>query len=85
MLAIVLPFVWFRARVSGRLPVLSGSRRWFVRCESLAPPVSAGVRGDHRGGGRADRGGWQRDQHTTLLFLVKCFLEDIRAAFRDRR
>jgi hypothetical protein len=43
MLAILLPFVWFRARVSGRLPVLSGHYRWFVRRESLAPPVSGGI------------------------------------------
>lgn len=81
-LAIVLPFVWFRARVSGRLPVLSGHYRWFIRRESLAPPVSGGVTDV---AAALTDGEWQRDPHTTLLFLVNSFIEDIRAAFHGRQ
>jgi hypothetical protein len=81
-LAIVLPFVWFRARVSGRLPVLSGHYRWFVRRESLAPPVSGGMTDV---AAALTDGEWQRDPDTALLFLVNSFMEDVRAALRSSR
>jgi hypothetical protein len=81
-LAIVLPFVWFRARVSGRLPVLSGHYRWFVRRESLAPPVSGGM--SDVAAALTD-GEWQRDPDTTLLFLVNSFMQDVRTALRGSR
>jgi hypothetical protein len=81
-LVIVLPFVWFRARVSGRLPVLSGHYRWFVRRESLAPPVSGGMTDV---AAALTDGEWQRDPDTALLFLVNSFMQDVRAAFRSSR
>ncbi|WP_028927574.1 ABC transporter substrate-binding protein [Pseudonocardia acaciae] len=70
----------FRARISGRVPLLSGYYRWFVRRHSLAPgrvgsmPSVATALTERE---------WPSEPEQTLLFMVNSFMEDIRAAYRN--
>jgi hypothetical protein len=83
-LAKFLRFLWFRARVSGRVPLLSGYYRWFRHKHSLAPlqaksmpAVAAAL--------TKRNGGWCSDPELILLFMVNAFMQDIRVAYRGGR
>jgi hypothetical protein len=76
--AIPLAALIYRARFSGRVPVLSGYYRWFVRRDSLAPR-----RAGNMPSVAAELINWGTQPDTTLLFLVNSFMEDIRAAYRS--
>ena len=83
-LARFLRFLWFRARVSGRVPLLSGYYRWFVHKKSLAP-----LEAKNMPAAAADltkrNGGWYSDPEPILLFMVNAFMQDIRVAYRGGR
>jgi len=67
-----------RVRVSGRVPVLGGYYRWFLRRDSLAPRRSGGMSSI-----AAELTNWQTQPDAALRFLVNSFLEDVRAAYRN--
>lgn len=69
----------YRARISGRVLLLSGYYRWFVRRDSLAPPNSGGFPSVAV---ELTKDAWPNQPHAMLLFLVNSFIEDIRAEYR---
>lgn len=79
-LAIPIASLFYRARVSGRVPLLSGYYRWFIRRDSLAPEQTGSMPAV---GTRLLKSEWENQPETTMLFLVNCFMEDIRAAYRN--
>ncbi len=77
--AIPLTALLYRARISGRVPLLSGHYRWFVRRDSLAPRLAGAMPSV---AAELTAVAWRDQPNTTLLFLVNSFMEDIRAAYR---
>ena len=78
--AIGLTAFLYRARISGRVPVLSGHYRWFLRRVSLAPRRVGGMPSV---AAELTSAAWRVQPNATLLFLVNSFIEDIRAAYRS--
>ena len=78
--AVSVAKILYRARISGRIPVLSGHYRWFVRRDSLAPRRAGGMPSVAI---ELTKTAWPAQPNTTLLFLVNSFIEDIRAAYRS--
>lgn len=78
-LLILIPPLWFRARFSGHVPVVSGRYRWFLRQPYLAP----GRDGNFIG--LAERlvvDKWSSElPEQVLRLMVNAFLEDLRVAF----
>lgn len=72
----------FRVAVTGRVPVLSGQYRWFLRQPHLAPEMSGNF---VRFARRLVDGEWQNEapEYVSRL-LVNAFLEDLRRAYRLR-
>jgi len=72
----------FRLAVTGRVPVLSGQYRWFMRQPHLAPEMSGSF---PRFARRLTDGEWQKEapEYVSRL-LVNAFLEDLRRAYRLR-
>ncbi|GAA4545922.1 type 1 periplasmic-binding domain-containing protein [Amycolatopsis samaneae] len=72
----------FRAAATGRVPLLSGPYRWFLRQPHLAPEMSGSF---VRFARRLTDGEWQREapEYVSRL-LVNAFLEDLRRAYRIR-
>ena len=79
-LALPVAALLYRARISGRVPLLSGYYRWFVRRDSLAPRRAGGL---PKVAADLTDLAWHAEPNTTLLFLVNSFIEDIRAAYRS--
>lgn len=78
----LLTFVTFQVAVTGRVPVLSGRYRWFIRQPYLAPRLS---RTFVRFASRLTRDEWKKeDLDSVQLLLVHAFLEDLRRAYRLR-
>lgn len=81
-LLILIPPLWFRARFSGHVPVVSGRYRWFLRQPYLAPGR------DDNFIGLAERllaDKWSSElPEQVLRLMVNAFLEDLRVAFRGR-
>lgn len=72
----------FRVAVTGRVPVLSGRYRWFLRQPFLAPGLSGTF---VRFATRLTAAEWQNeDQESVQLLLTHAFLEDLRRAYRLR-
>ncbi|MGV9677075.1 ABC transporter substrate-binding protein [Nocardia sp. NPDC003482] len=70
----------FQLAVTGRVPVLSGRYRWFLRQRYLAPELSGTF---VRFASRLTAGEWQKEERESLcLLLVHAFLEDLRRAYR---
>jgi len=82
LLIILIPPLWFRARFSGRLPVISGRYRWFLHQPYLAPGR------DDNFIALAERlvaDKWSSElPEQVLRFMVNAFLEDLRIAFHGR-
>ncbi len=77
----VVSLLWFWITVPGRVPVISGKYRWFVRQPHLAPKLSG--RNFLRFGRRLTDGHWQKeDPEYVCRLLVNAFLEDLRRAYR---
>ncbi|WP_157103792.1 ABC transporter substrate-binding protein [Nocardia harenae] len=78
----LLTAVVFQVAVTGRVPVLSGHYRWFLRQPYLAPGLSGNF---VRFASRLTRDEWQNeDQESVRLLLLHAFLEDLRQAYRLR-
>ncbi|WP_054814743.1 hypothetical protein [Nocardia arizonensis] len=78
----VLTAVSFRMAVTGRVPILSGRYRWFLRQPYLAPEMSGSF---VRFASRLVMGEWQREDPEALaLLVVNAFLEDLRWTYRLR-
>ncbi|MEH1169087.1 hypothetical protein V6V47_27270 [Micromonospora sp. CPCC 205539] len=77
-----VPGVVFRAAVSGRVPVIGGHYRWFMRQQYLAPRQSVTFLGFAERLTAGWRDGEQPDQVNKLL--LHAFLEDLRQAYRRR-
>ncbi|WFE28295.1 hypothetical protein O7623_03530 [Solwaraspora sp. WMMD791] len=77
-----VPDVVFRAALSGRLPVLGGRYRWFMRQQYLAPRQSGTFIGFAERLTTDRRTGEQPEQVRKLL--VHAFLEDLRAGYARR-
>jgi len=74
----VLTFGIFRVALTGRIPVLSGRYRWFMRQPHLAPELSGTF---VRFAGRL--GAWEHeDPEYVARLLVNAFLEDLRRGYR---
>jgi ABC-type branched-subunit amino acid transport system substrate-binding protein len=72
----------FRAAVTGRVPLLSGRYRWFLRQPHLAPEMSGTF---VRFATRLTEGQWQQEAPEYVArLLVNTFLEDLRRAYRLR-
>ena len=77
-----LTWLFFRAAVTGRVPVLSGRYRWFLRQPHLAPEMSGTFT---RFATRLTKGEWEKEApEYTARLLVNTFLEDLRRAYRLR-
>src|SRR5207302_2637276 len=81
-----LATLWFWATVTGRIPILSGRWRWFLRQPHLAPGMSGTVL---RFALRLTDGRWNSRNHPesdeyVKRLLVNSFLEDLRRAYRLR-
>jgi hypothetical protein len=77
-----LTWVFFRLAVTGRVPVLSGRYRWFLRQPHLAPEMSGTF---VRFATRLTDGEWQKEAPEYVArLLVNTFLEDLRRAYRLR-
>ncbi|WP_156934858.1 hypothetical protein [Pseudonocardia spinosispora] len=70
----------YRARVGGRIPLLSGYYRWVMRPQAIAPRRAGNALGVML---ELTRDDWPHKPETTLLFLVNSFMEDLRAAYRS--
>ncbi|MEV0356596.1 hypothetical protein AB0H71_11085 [Nocardia sp. NPDC050697] len=78
----LLTVVTFQVAVTGRVPVLSGHYRWFLRQPYLAPGLSGTfVRFASR---LTENERENEDQDSVRLLLVHAFLEDLRRAYRLR-
>ncbi|MGY2062048.1 hypothetical protein ACW9HQ_44820, partial [Nocardia gipuzkoensis] len=78
----LLTVVTFTVAVTGRVPLLSGRYRWFLRQRYLAPELSGTF---VRFASRLTEGEYQKeDQESLSLLLVNAFLEDLRSAYRLR-
>ncbi|WP_326553429.1 hypothetical protein [Micromonospora sp. NBC_01813] len=77
-----VPDVLFRAALSGRLPVIGGRYRWFMRQQYLAPRQSGTFIGFAERLTTDQRTGEQPEQVRKLL--VHAFLEDLRAGYARR-
>lgn len=77
-----LPPLWFRVKVSGRLPVVGAEYRWLRRQQQLTPHDSETPVGVAE---RLTRG-MRAEENTEQLrkLLVDTFLEDLRRAYRRR-
>lgn len=77
-----VPSVVFRIAVSGRVPVVGGQYRWFMRQQYLAPRQSVTFLGF------AERltAGWRDGEQPAQVdkLLLHAFLEDLRQAYRRR-
>jgi ABC-type branched-subunit amino acid transport system substrate-binding protein len=72
----------FRIAVTGRVPILSGQYRWFLRQPHLAPEMSGSF---VRFAQRLTDGQWQKEAPEYVCrLLVNAFLEDLRRAYRLR-
>ncbi|MFC3963297.1 hypothetical protein [Nocardia jiangsuensis] len=72
----------FQVAVTGRVPVLSGRYRWFLRQPYLAPGLSGTF---VRFASRLTEDEWKNeDQDSVRLLLIHAFLEDLRRAYRLR-
>lgn len=78
----LVPPIWLRLRLSGRLPVISGSYRWFLKQPYLAPKNPGTFLGF------AERLTIQErryeDSTEVLKLSVNALLEDLRDAYRVR-
>lgn len=82
MLVQGVTWVFFRLAVTGRVPVLSGRYRWFLRQPHLAPEMSGTF---VRFATRLTDGEWQKEAPEYVArLLVNTFLEDLRRAYRLR-
>ncbi|WP_409186560.1 hypothetical protein F9C11_20945 [Amycolatopsis sp. VS8301801F10] len=78
----MITLVWFRIAVTGRVPLLSGPYRWFMRQPHLAPEMS-GTFGCFAQ--RLTDGEWQKESPEQVnRLLVNTFLQDLRRAYRPR-
>lgn len=76
----VLTWLVFRLRISGRMPMLSGPYRWFLRQPDLAPDLSGTF---PRFACRLTETEWPgEDLESLVLLMVNAFLEDLRRAYR---
>ncbi|HEX8627327.1 MAG TPA: hypothetical protein VF755_04065 [Catenuloplanes sp.] len=78
----VIPPLWFRIRVSGRVPLISRGYRWFLRQPHLAPRdpgTFVGFAERLTLGMRAEE-----SAEEVCKLLVNAFLEDLRQAYRRR-
>lgn len=75
-----LPFIWLRLRFSGRVPLVSGPYRWFMRQSQLPPRSPADFVGFAE---QLTKEEWPREssQQVTKL-LVNAFLADLRHVYR---
>jgi hypothetical protein len=72
--------LWFRARYSGRVRLISGRYRWFLRQPNLAPGDGSFI--DLATKLTADE--WPRQLPEQVMgIMVNSLLEDLRVAFRD--
>lgn len=79
----LLPPLLFVLRVSGRVPLIGGVYRWFLRQPYLTPEVPGGFPGfaERLVGGD---GGWRRENKTQVArLLTNAFLEDLRRSWRS--
>lgn len=76
----MLPHLVFLAVITGRVPVLSGRYRWFLRQQYLSPEVTGGFVSF---AGRLTKGQWiLEDKEQVARLLISSFLEDLRRAYR---
>jgi hypothetical protein len=77
-----VPLAVFRGKVTGRLPLLSGPYRWFLRQPNLNPELPGGFVGFAE---RLTAKQWQEeDPEQVARLLTNAFLEDLRRAYRWR-
>ncbi|MET8998422.1 hypothetical protein [Amycolatopsis sp. NPDC004169] len=77
-----LTLLTFRIAVTGRVPLLSGRYRWFLRQPHLAPEMSGSF---VRFARRLTEGQWQEEAPEYVCrLLLNAFLEDLRRAYRLR-
>ncbi|HWC84875.1 MAG TPA: hypothetical protein VG756_33355 [Pseudonocardiaceae bacterium] len=84
LVVLVQAVTWllFRASVTGRIPLLSGRYRWFLRQPHLAPEMSGTFT---RFATRLTDGEWQKEAPEYVArLLVNTFLEDLRRSYRLR-
>ncbi|MEV0071544.1 hypothetical protein [Amycolatopsis sp. NPDC050768] len=76
----LLTMATFRLAVTGRVPLLSGRYRWFLRQPHLAPEMSGSF---VRFAVRLTDGEWQQESPEFVArLLVNAFLEDLRRGYR---
>ena len=78
----VVPPLWFRARISGRVPLISRGYRWFLRQQHLAPHDPGTFVGFAERLTRGMRA--EENPEEVSKLLVNAFLEDLRQAYRRR-
>ncbi|HEX3787429.1 MAG TPA: hypothetical protein VHW44_06175 [Pseudonocardiaceae bacterium] len=77
-----LTLLTFRLAVTGRVPILSGRYRWFLRQPHLAPEMSGTF---VRFAERLIEGEWQKEAPEYVArLLVNSFLEDLRRGYQIR-
>lgn len=75
-----IPLAVFRGRVTGKVPLLSGPYRWFLRQPHLTPEETVGFLGFAE---RLTAREWRKENAEQLArFLTNAFLEDLRRAYR---
>jgi hypothetical protein len=78
----MVPQLIFLAVITGRVPVLSGQYRWFLRQQYLSPEITGGFVSF---AGRLTKGQWiLEDNEQVARLLISSFLEDLRRAYRWR-
>ena len=78
-----VPLAIFRGKVTGRVPLLSGPYRWFLRQPNLNPELPGGFVGFAE---RLTAGQWDKKENPEQVarLLTNAFLEDLRRAYRWR-
>lgn len=82
LLGVILTPLWYRARHSGRVWLISGRYRWFLRQPNLAPGKGSFI--DLATKLTKDRLSLQVPEQV-LRIMVNSLLEDLRVAFRGKR